>query len=120
MLLSRYKEGFERLAIVAFVVCAAGIGLAHLSVNMSYSSAAHDPVAGRALEREMAEQCGPGKAVVFAYLCRQGVVGRHRLQSLRERTGTPTVVVLISAAVLAAGFFAYRTYRWVRQGFVAD
>ena len=120
MIFGRHKEGFERLIIVIFVVCAAGFALAHLTAGTPIVKPNSESTLGRAIDAEITQECHDGRPAVFQYMCREGVIGKHRLQHLRNQTGTPTVVVLILVAALAIGFFGIRTYRWIREGFQAD
>ena len=113
MPLSRYKEGFERLGIVAFVVIAVGFGL------MRFAASPYEPPGelteqGQAIKAEIARECDEG-VVVFAYLCRKRVVAEYRWRHERGQTG----LAVIGIVVVIAAFVCYRTYPWVRDGFRA-
>ncbi len=113
MPLSRYKEGFERLGIVAFVVIAVVFGV------MRFAASPYDPPPdsteqGQAIKAEMARECDVG-VVVFAYLCRKRVIAKYRWEHERGQAG----MAVIGIVVVIAAFVCYRTYRWVRDGFRA-
>lgn len=114
MLLSRYREGFERLSIVAFVVCAVGFGLARLTIADAAGGA--DDV----LERRIAGACAEDNPQVLHFLCRQSILAEARWARLRDNAGTSMVVVLAVVAVLGTAFFGRRAYRWVRRGFTTE
>ena len=109
----RYKEGFERLGIVAFVVIAVVFGFIHL-VAVPYEPPPDSTEQGRAIKAEIARQCDEG-FVVFAYLCPERVVAEYRWRHERGQAGT----AVIGIVVVIAAFVCYRTYRWVRDGFRA-
>lgn len=109
--LSRYKEGFERLGIVAFVVVAVGFGVMRLAA-VPYDPPPDSSEQGQAIKAEMARECDEG-VVVFAYLCRKRVVAAYRWEHERGQAG----MVVIGIVVVVAAFVCYRTYPWVRDGF---
>ncbi|MFQ5619568.1 MAG: hypothetical protein ACE5FR_11395 [Rhodospirillales bacterium] len=109
----RYKEGFERLGIVAFIVVAVVFGF------IRFASGPYDPPPesteqGQAIKAEMARECDEG-FVVFAYLCRERVMAERRWRQERGQAG----MAVIGVVVVIAAFVCYRTYRWVRDGFRA-
>ena len=118
MRLKRYKEGFDRLAIVLFVAVAVCFGLIHLMVSETYIAPAPESEAGRALTAEADRKCAQEEGAVFNFLCREEVTARRRLAHYRERLGSSQAgfLVLIVAAGLASAL-GYRAYRWVRAGF---
>ncbi len=113
MPLSRYKEGFERLGIVAFVVVAVGFAVLRLAA-VPYDPPPDATEQGQAIKAEMARECDEG-VVVFAYLCRKRVLAKYRWEHERGQAG----MAVIGIVVLIAAFVCYRTYPWVRDGFRA-
>ena len=107
----RYKEGFERLGMVAFVVIAVVFGVIRFAAS-PYEPPGELTEQGQAIKAEIARECDEG-FVVFAYLCRERVVAEHRWRHERGQAG----MVVIAIVVLIAAFVCYRTYPWVRDGF---
>ncbi len=118
MWLKRYKEGFDRLAIVLFVAVAVCFGLIHLMVSETYIAPAPESAEGRALVAEVERKCSVEERAVFVFLCREEVTARRRLTHYRDRLGSSQAgfLVLIAAAGLVSAL-GYRAYRWVRVGF---
>ncbi len=107
-----YKEGFERLGMVAFVVFAVVFGFIH------FAAAPYEPPGelteqGQAIKAEIARDCGEQEFALFAYLCRERVVAEYRWRHDRGQAG----MAVIGIVVVIAAFVCYRTYRWVRDGF---
>jgi len=113
MPIRRYKEGFERLGIVAFVVIAVVFGFIRF-VAVPYDPPPDSTEQGRFIKAEIARECDEG-FVVFAYLCRERVVAEYRWRHERGQAG----MAVIGIVVVIAAFVCYRTYRWVRDGFRA-
>ena len=113
MPLRRYKEGFERLGIVAFVVIAVAFGVIRFAAT-PYEPPGELTEQGQAIKEEIGRECDEG-VVVFAYLCRKRVVAEYRWRHERGQTG----MAVIGIVVLIAAFVCYRTYPWVRDGFRA-
>jgi len=110
----RYKEGFERLGMVAFVVFAAIFGIIHYTAA-PYQEPDKLTARGRAIETEVRGECGKPENAVFAYLCRQRVMARYRWQHDREQAP----IGIIGIVVVVAGVVCFLTFRWVRDGFRA-
>ncbi len=113
MPIRRYKEGFERLGIVAFVVIAVVFGFIRF-VAVPYDPPPDSTEQGRFIKAEIARECDEG-FVVFVYLCRERVVAEYRWRHERGQAG----MAVIGIVVVIAAFVCYRTYRWVRDGFRA-
>ncbi len=113
MPLSRYKEGFERLGIVAFVVIAVGFGIIRLAAA-PYDPPPDSTEQGQAVKAEMVRECDEG-FVVFAYMCRNRVIAKYRWWHERGQAGMAVIAIVI----VVAAFVCYRTYPWVRDGFRA-
>ena len=109
----RYKEGFERLGIVAFVVIAVVFGVIRFAAS-PYETPGELTEQGQAIKAEIARECDEG-FVVFAYLCRERVVAEYRWRHERGQAG----MAVIGIVVVIAAFVCYRTYPWVRDGFRA-
>ncbi len=109
----RYKEGFERLGMVAFVVIAVVFGFIRFAAG-PYDAPPDSTEQGRAVKAEIARECDEG-FVVFAYLCRERVVAKYRWRHERGQAG----MAVIGIVVVIAAFICYRTYPWVRDGFRA-
>ena len=109
----RYKEGFERLGMVAFVVIAVVFGVIRFAAS-PYEPPGELTEQGQAIKAEIARECDEG-FVVFAYLCRERVVAEYRWRHERGQAG----MAVIGIVVVIAAFVCYRTYRWVRVGFRA-
>ncbi len=114
MSLHRYKEGFERLGMVAFVVFAVVFGFIHFAAS-PYEPPGELTEQGQAIKSEIARDCGEEELAIFAYLCGERVVAEYRWRHDRSQAG----MAVIGVVVVIAAFVCYLTYRWVREGFRA-
>ncbi len=114
----RYKEGFDRLGIVAFVFCAALFWLVYLMIDAPFRLPEPGSDADQALTAELAEQCGSYENALEARICQYRVTSPYRWRHYRDNTAAPTFAIIVAAALaLAGGVFGRRIYRWVRSGF---
>ncbi len=112
-MLGRYKEGFERLGIVAFVIAALTFSLLHLTAGEPFTSQEAETEQALALEAEIASRCDGEGFALMAYFCDRHVRATHRLGRIMDRLGPagPAIFLAVGALVI------YLTYRWVGEGF---
>jgi hypothetical protein len=104
----RYREGFDRLGIVAFVIVALTYSLFHL---MAGTSPELEPEQALAVQAEIAGSCdGEGFGLTF---CARMIRATHRLGRILDQLGPagPAIFLAVGAFVI------YLTYRWVGEGF---
>lgn len=114
----RYKNGFDRLGIVAFVFCAALFWLVYLAIDAPFRLPQPGSIDDQALQAELTAQCAPYENALEARICRYRVASPYRWQHYRDNSAAPAFGIILAAAlVLAGAVFGRRIYRWVRAGF---
>ena len=118
--LRRYKTGFDRVAIVAFVVVAATFALIYVSVPEAYRPPDPGSDAGLALEAQLDDACGTDESDPLVGLCRENIESRERWRYYRAQVD-PLRIFLLWLAVFggAALFFGRWTWTWLATGFRA-
>lgn len=107
----RYREGFDRLGIVAFVIVALTFSLFHLTAGDPVTYPELGTEQALAVEAEIASSCdGEGFGLAF---CGRHIRATHRLGRIMDRLGPagPAIFLVVGALVI------YLTYRWVGKGF---
>ena len=107
----KYKEGFDRLGIVAFVIVALTYSLFHLAAGEFFTFADPGTEQALAMEAEIASSCdGEGLGLTF---CGRIIRATHRLGRITDRLGPvgPAIFLVVGTLVV------YLTYRWVGEGF---
>ncbi len=119
--LRRYKTGFDRVSIVAFIVVAAMFALIYVSVPEAYRPPDPDSEAGRALQAQLYESCGTDDSDPLVGLCRENILSKERWRYYRTQID-PLRIALLWLAVFggAALFFGRWTWRWLAAGFRTD
>lgn len=113
----RYKEGFDRLGIVAFVLAAAAAALVFLMSGEPYALPEPGTEEREILALALASECAEARAP-FASLCRQRVLAAYRGRYyLEKQEVTASALLFMTLAVLAFCLFGYRVWRWVVEGF---
>ena len=116
--MKRYKEGFDRLGIVAFVFCAAVFGLVYLTSAAPLGLPEPTSEQQTAIALDVAQQCGPDQTGILAGLCRHRVTSTYQWRLYRANANVWAFGGVVSAALLLVGaLFGRRIYRWVRDGF---
>jgi hypothetical protein len=119
--LKRYKTGFERLGIVAFVIVACAIALLHLIAETGYKPPRPGTEDHRQREQALNAQCDASQADPLNYLCREASKAKLRWHHYTMETDTQTYVIaaliLLGLAILLSGRWAVR---WVLEGFRKD
>ena len=109
--LRRYRIGFERLGMIAFVALAAAIGLLHLLAETGYTPTPD-------LDQAVTETCGPLSTDPMVYLCREAAKAERRWRHYTGETDTRlylfTVIGLLGIALLVAGRWSVK---WITEGF---
>ncbi len=107
----RYREGFDRLGIVAFVIVALTFSLFHLTAGDPLTSADLGTEQALAVEAEIASRCdGEGFGHTF---CGRHIRATHRLGRIMDRLGPAGPAIFLAVGA----FVFYLTYRWVGEGF---
>ena len=110
-MIRRYKEGFERLGIVAFVIVALTYSLFHLTAGEPFTSADLGTEQALAMEAEIASRCdGEGFGLSF---CGRHIRATYRLGRIMDRLGPAGPAIFLAVGALVV----YLTYRWVGEGF---
>ena len=108
-MLRRYREGFDRLGIVAFVIVALTYSLFHLTAGDPSTTLGTEQAL--AMQAEIAGSCdGEGFALTF---CVRQIRATHRLDRIMDRLGPAWMAILLAVGALVI----YLTYRWVGEGF---
>lgn len=117
-----YKQGFERLGMALFVLAAAVFGLVYLGADEAFRLPPEGSQPRAAIEAEIRAACTEdARQGFFAGLCRHRVISGYRFEHYRERfVETGRAYLLVPLALLAAGYFGWRGFRWVRDGFRQD
>ena len=114
----RYKQGFERVAIVAFIVVAATFTLIYLNVPESYQAPDPQSEAGLALEAELLERCGPLDEDPLVSLCRDQVLSERSWAFYKQQIDPLRIGILWLACFGGAALLiGRRTWRWLAEGF---
>jgi hypothetical protein len=118
LLRHRYKEGFDRLNIVLFVVFAAAFGLAMAFVNEPFALPAEGTPQAAVIAAEIAEACNQDLSDPFVLFCEERILGGHRWAYYQDQLLFDDLGWLY-LGVLAVLFLAlaWPTWRWVRAGF---
>ena len=112
----RYKEGFDRVGIVLFVLFAAGFLLVYLLAREPFEMPPEGCAERLAIEADLAENCDPENEGPFALLCDERVMAKYRWAHYRaDPSGFP--MILGGVFVLAIVAFGHRTLRWIVDGF---
>ena len=107
----RYREGFERLGIVAFVIAALTYSLFHLTAGDPFTSPDLETEQALAMEAEIASRCeGEGFALSF---CGRHIRATHRLGQILDQLGPAAQAIFLAVGALVI----YLPYRWVGEGF---
>ena len=113
-MIRRYREGFDRLGIVAFVIVALTYSLFHLTAGEPFTSADSGTEQALAVEAEIASRCdGDGFALTF---CGRHIRATYRLGQIMDRLGPAGPAIFLAVGAL----MIYLTYRWVGEGFKKD
>ncbi len=112
----RFKEGFDRLGIVVFVVFAAGFLLVYLLAREPFILPPQGSPERVAVDADLAENCNPDNDGPFATLCRERVMAKYRWEFYRSYSSGFSMV-FVGLLALAAMVIGYRTLRWVVAGF---
>ena len=116
--MKRYKEGFDRLGIVAFVFCAAVFGLVYLTSTAPPELPEPTSERQTAIELDVTQECGPDQTGILAGICRHRVKSTYQWRLYRDNANVWAFGVVVLAAMLLVGaLFGRRIYRWVRDGF---
>ncbi len=107
----RYREGFDRLGIVAFVIVALTFSLFHLTAGEPFTSPDMEMEQALAMEAEIASRCdGEGFGLSF---CGRHIRATHRLGQIMDQLGPAALAIFLAVGALVL----YLTYRWVGEGF---
>lgn len=114
-----YKQGFERLGMALFVTAAVIFGLVYLGADRGFELPPEGGAARTAIEAEIRAACTEdARQGFFAGLCRHRVVSGYRFRHYRARfVESGRANLLVPLALLAGGYFGWRGFRWVRDGF---
>ena len=109
--LRRYRTGFERIGMIAFVVLAAAIGLLHLLAGTGYTPTPD-------LDQAITQECGPRNSDPMVYLCREAAKAERRWRyytaATDKRLYIYAALALLGLAILFAGRWSVK---WVGEGF---
>jgi len=118
MLRYRYKEGFDRLAIVAFALFALAFGLLWLFVNEPFALPAEGTPQAAAIAAELETACRDDLERALVMLCHERVLGAYRWDFYSEQLALDTngwLYGLLLLAVVAGA--AWPVGCWVQRGF---
>lgn len=109
--LRRYKTGFERIGMIAFVLLSLSIGLLHLLAETGYTPTPD-------LEQNIARECGPKTFDPMVYLCREAAKAERRWNHYTTNTNTRLYLFALVGLLGLAFLFAGRwSVKWIAAGF---
>ncbi len=108
----RYREGFERLGIVAFVIAALTFSLFHLTAGEPTTSPDLETEQALALEAEIASRYDGTEFTLMASFCGRNIRAMHRLGRILDRLGPADRAIFLAVGALVVDL----TYRWVGEG----
>ena len=118
LLRHRYKEGFDRLNIVLFVIFALAFGLAMAFVNEPFALPEEGTPQAEVIAAEIAQACNQDLSDPFVMFCEERILGSYRWAYYQDQLMFDDLgwLYLTLLGVLALAL-AYPTWRWVRAGF---
>lgn len=118
LLRHRYKEGFDRLNIVLFVIFAIAFGLAMAFVNEPFALPQEGTPEATVIAAEIAEACNQELSDPFVMFCEERIYGGYRWAYYQDQLMFDDLgwLYLTLLGVLALAL-VYPTWRWVRVGF---
>ena len=116
--LKRYREGFDRLGFVVFVVVGMLFVAVYFSVHTAYVMPAPESAAGIALAAELAVECANSENQIMGALCEESAVTARRWEHFKNQyaTGNASIWVVWLGAALALAY-VLASARWVIIGF---